>query len=156
MHYLWRQIGSKISLSDSLLETYGQPEQIIIRPFPDDQGYPSPPAQYTFDFVLFYPEQGFVAEYVSVRDTKGKDFIGCPTKSYRTQLSTWNPYEAGSIKEAIKYFTNLDGISTENIGEYKQLQDVTSLSITDFYNMFRIPNSSDCVETPKELWAITN
>lgn len=140
----------------NILKTYGLPDQIIIRPFPDDEGHPSPPAQYTFDFVLFYPEQGFVVEYVSVRDEKGKNFMGCPTKSYLTQLSTWNQGEASSINEAIQYFTNLDGISKVNIGEYKQVQEVTALSLTDFYNMFRVPNSSDCVETPKQLWAATN
>ena len=29
--------------------------------------------------------------------------------------------------EAIKYFSNLDGISKANVNEYRQLQDVTSL-----------------------------
>jgi len=142
----------------NILETYGQPDQIIIRPSPDDEGHPSPPAQYTFDFVLFYPEQGFVVEYVSVRNEKGKNFIGCPTESYLTQLSTWNPDEGKSINEVIKYkyFTNLDSISKENISEYKQLQNVTPLNVTDFYNMFRVSNSSDCVGTPKESWPATN
>jgi hypothetical protein len=37
----------------TVLEVYGQPDEILVRPFPDDVGYPSPPAQYTFDFVLF-------------------------------------------------------------------------------------------------------
>jgi hypothetical protein len=139
------------SLSN-VLEEYGQPEQIIIRPFPDDEGYPSPPAQYTFDFVLFYPKKGFVAEYVAVRAAEGSDFVGCPNKSYIAQISSWNPERSVSITEAVQYFSNLDGISEGNISEYKQLQDVTSLSLTDFYNVFRMSNSSDCVKTRKELW----
>jgi hypothetical protein len=136
----------------TILEVYGQPNQIIIRPFPDDIGHPSPPAQYTFDFVLFYPKQGFVAEYISVRAEEGNHFVGCPSKSYSTHFSSWNPDESISIREAIKYFSNLDGISEVSFGEYKQLQDVTSLSTTDFYKMFRISDSSECVQTPKEFW----
>lgn len=144
----------RFSLS-SILEENGKPDQIIIRPFPDDEGHPSPPAQYIFDFVLFYPKQGFIAEYVSVRAEDGNDFVGCPTKSYITHISSWNPEESIPIIEAIQYFSNFDGISEGNIGEYKQLQDVTTLSLTDFYNKFRLSNSSDCVKTPKELWAVT-
>ena len=142
------------SLSN-VLEEYGQPDQIIIRPFPDYEGHPSPPAQYTFDFVLFYPKQGFVAEYVSVRATEGNSFVGCPTKSYITHISSWNPEKSVSITEAIQYFSNLDGVSKGNISEYKQLQDVTSLSLADFYDVFRISNSNNCVKTPKELWVDT-
>lgn len=140
----------------TILEEYGQPDKLIIRPFPDDEGYPSPPAQYTFDFVLFYPKQGFVAEYVSVRAEEGNNFVGCPTKSYITQISSWNPEEAISIAEAIQYFNNLDGILEVNISEYRQLEDVTSLSLTDFYNLFRVSNSSECVNTPKDVWVNPN
>lgn len=60
------ELLQSFSLS-TILEAYGQPDQIIIRPFPDDLGHPSPPAQYTFSFVLFYPKQGFTVEYISVR-----------------------------------------------------------------------------------------
>ena len=139
----------------TVLEIYGQPDQILIRPFPDHEGYPSPPAGYTFDFVLFYLKQGFVAEYIAVRAEAGSNFVGCATKSYITQISSWNPDESISMTEAIKYFSNLDGIYEANISEYKQLQDVTSLSITDFHNMYRISDSSECVQTPKELWPST-
>jgi hypothetical protein len=146
------KLMAKFSLSN-ILEEYGQPDQILIRPFPNDEGHPSPPAQYTFDFVLFYPKQGFVAEYVSIRAEEENSFVGCPTKSYFTHISSWNPEKSISITEAIEYFSNLDGISEDNISEYKQIQDVTSLGLTDFYNMFRTPNSNGCVKTSKELWA---
>jgi hypothetical protein len=137
----------------TILEVYGQPNQIIIRPFPDDLGHPSPPAQYTFDFVLFYPKQGFVVEYTSVREEEGSHFVGCPTKSYITHVSSWDTNESMSISKAIKYFSNLDGISAGNISEYKQLQDVTTVSLSDFYDMFRRSNSNECIKTSKELWA---
>lgn len=148
----YEDLLKSFSLS-TILEVYGRPGQIIIRPFPDDLGHPSPPAQYTFDVVLFYPKQGFVAEYISVRAEDGDNFIGCPTKSYTTRIASWNPAESMSLTEAIKYFSNLDGISETNIREYKQLQDVTSLSLAEFYNVFRMSNTSDCIKTPKELWA---
>lgn len=136
----------------SILNTYGQPEQIIIRSVPDDFGHPSPPAQYTFSFVLFYPRQGFVVEYIAVRAESENDYVGCPTKSYVTNISSWNSNESTSITEAVEHFSNLDGISKVNIGEYMQLQDVTPMSIEDFYNTFKIQNSDECVHTPKENW----
>jgi hypothetical protein len=140
----------------TILEVYGQPDQVIIRPFPDDLGHPSPPAQYTFGFVLFYPKQGFVVEYISVREEEENNFVGCPTKSYITQISSWDTNESLSISEAIKYFSNLDGISAGNISEYKQLQDATPLSLADFYNIFRRSNSTECINTSKALWVGAN
>jgi hypothetical protein len=148
------ELLKSFSLSN-ILETYGQPEQIIIRPFPDDIGHPSPPAEYTFGFVLYYPEEGFVAEYIAVRGESGDNFVGCPTKSYATHFSSWNPSETISINESLEHFSNLDGISQVNISEYKNLQDVTSLSITDFYKTFKTSSSSECVQTPKKLWPNT-
>jgi hypothetical protein len=97
-----------------------------------------------------------VVEYVTIRAEEGSDFVGCPTKSYITDISSWDPDKSLPISEAIKYFSSLDGISASNIGEYQQLQDVTTLSLTDFYNMFRMSNSSACVKSSKEMWASAN
>jgi hypothetical protein len=93
-----------------------------------------------------------VVEYISAREEQENNFTGCPTKSYITQISSWNPDEIISIGESVKYFSNLDGISKINISEYKKVQDVTPLSITDFYNTFKTSSSNKCVQTPKKLW----
>lgn len=142
----------KSFLLPNILETYGQPDQIIIRPSPEYLGHPSPPAQYTFGFVLFYPQWGFVVEYIAVREENADNFVGCPTKPYVLHLSSWDPNKSITMNESIVHFSNLDGISKGNFSDYKQLQDVTSLKVIDFYNTFRVLNSSECVQTPKNLW----
>lgn len=145
------EILKSFTLSN-ILETYGEPNQIYIRPYPDHQGYPSPPAQYTFDFVLFYEKQGFLVEYISVRDEKGNYFVGCPSKSYVTQISTWDTKKPMSLNQSVTFLSNLDGISKNNVNFYKQIQAVTSQTVSDFYKTFSEPHTNECVQTQKDLW----
>lgn len=135
-----------------ILNLYGPPTQILIRPFPNDLGHPSPPAQYTFDFVLVYPENGFLIQYISERTQQGKYFVGCPTKPYSLNISTWSPKTPLNLVDAVEYFSNIDGISNQNISAFKLIEEVTSLNNAQFYEIFRNPNSNECVETHKELW----
>lgn len=135
-----------------ILNLYGLPTQILVRPFPDDPGHPSPPAQYTLDFVLVYPEKGFLIQYISERTERGKYFVGCPTKPYSINISAWDPNTPLNLVDAVEYFSNIDGINSQNVSAFKAVENVTSLSIRQFYEIFRNPNSNECIETPKELW----
>lgn len=134
-----------------ILNTYGPPTQILVKVFPDDPEAPQS-AIYLFDFVLFYPQQGFVVEYLSVREEYGEYYLGCPTKAH-IDLSTWNPRKKLSLGDAIRYFSNVNGISRSNLVSFKPIEDVTSLGISNFYDMYRDKTFEGCVATPKDLWS---
>ena len=135
-----------------ILNLYGPPAQILVRPFPNDPGRPSPPAQYTFDFVFVYPNNGFLIQYIAERTERGKYFVGCPTKPYSLNISAWNPNTPLNLVDAVEYFSNIDGVNSQNVSAFKSIEDATSLNIRQFYEIFRNPNSNECIETPKELW----
>lgn len=136
---------------DRILALYGAPQQILVLPFPDDPGHPSPPAHYPFSLVLFYPEYGFLVEYSSARQEQNEYYVGCPAKSHIT-LAAWNPKIPMEIENAVKYFPNIYGISLSQLKNFRQLQEVTTLSVDGFYEQYKNPNFSECVQTPKSLW----
>jgi len=137
-----------------ILATYGLPSQILVRPFPDYVGHPSPPAQYTFAFILLYPDKGFLVEYISERLEQNGFFVGCRTKPYSLNLSAWDPNEPLTLLEAVQNLSGLEGISDQNAEAFKPMEDVTALSTKDFYEIFKNANSEACIKTPKELWPL--
>lgn len=136
----------------NVLNVYGLPSQILIWPFPDSPGRPSPPAQYTFSFVLLYTEKGFLAQYTSERKERDNYFVGCPTEPHSLDISAWDPKVHLDLMDAVKYFSNIDGINSQNASVFKALEDVTSLNIREFYEVFRATGTTECIETLKDLW----
>jgi hypothetical protein len=135
---------------DRILSTFGAPREIIVHPFPDDPGHPSPPAQYPFSFVLYYPERGFLMEYSSARGEQSGFYIGCPTASH-IAVSTWAPTGPLSIDEAVRYFSNLYGVNPSTVGSFRPIADVTDFDVNSFYQTFKVPTDK-CIETPRQLW----
>lgn len=136
----------------SVLSVYGPPSQVLIWPFPDSPGRPSPPAQYTFSFVLLYTEKGFLVQYTSERKERDNYFVGCPTEPHSLDISAWDPKVPLDLINAVKYFSNVDGINSQNASVFKALEDVTSLNIMEFYEVFRATGTTECIETLKDLW----
>lgn len=135
---------------NSILNIHGIPQQILILPFPDDPGHPSPPAHYPFSFVLYYSDKGFLVEYSSSRDEQDGYYIGCPTESH-TKVSVWNSDSFATIENVVKYFSNIYGINAATIKDYRLIEDVTSLDPNAFYETFKA-QTNECVKTPKTLW----
>jgi len=147
----YNELLRSFSLSQ-ILNTFGNPEKVIILPFPDYPHRPSPPAQYPFNFVLFYPDLGFTIEYIAQRQEHNGDYIGCPTQSYAVNISAWDPSYSLTLAEAVKYFSNTDGINSENWVTYKPIQNITTLDIIHFADIFKDPTSQECVATKKDAW----
>jgi hypothetical protein len=135
-----------------IINNYGTPEQILVLPFPDIPYHPSPPALYPFIFVLFYPNQGFLIEYVTKRQETNGQYIGCPTQSYKIELSAWNSSDQLTIDQAIKGFSSTDGITIGNIEQFMPLQNQTNLSIDQFVELYKNQKAQGCVYTQKEIW----
>ncbi len=137
-------------LLNRILNIYGVPQQILILPFPDDPGHPSPPAHYPFSFVLYYPDKGFLIEYSSSRDEQNGYYIGCPPESH-IAVSVWDSDRVSTIEDVVKDFSNIYGINAATINDYKLIQDVTSFDPDSFYETFKA-QTNECVQSPKSLW----
>lgn len=131
-----------------ILSNYGQPTQVLLAPFPDDPDR-SDITWHPFILVLLYPEEGIFVEYVSPRETAGNNFIGCPSKSH-ISLAVWSP-ESGL---ALEYVIQKAGSEINELNKeyFKPVEEATTLSLADFYQKFKNPENTDCLETSKKLW----
>jgi hypothetical protein len=136
----------------NILRTYGPPQQIWVMPFPDDPEYPTPPL-YTFNFILVYPDDGFLVEYRTERTQQDDYYVGCPTKAYSLAISAWDPKSPITLMEAVQGFSSVNGASIYNINRFRPIDDVTSFNIANFYSTFVAPDSDECVQSFQRLWA---
>ena len=131
-----------------ILSNYGPPSQVLLKPFLDDpqradvQWWP-------FSIVLLYPEQGIFIEYVSRRETVGANFAACPSKS-TISLAVWDPQSSLSLEYVVQKAGSQ--INELNIASFKSVENATSMTLEEFYEVFRDPRNIACVETPQELW----
>ncbi len=135
----------------SILDLYGPPSEILIAAFPDDPGYPSPPAQYSFSTVLVYSEKGFLMQYTSIRKEENESYYGCPQFSH-VDVSTWNPRVNLSVSDAVRYFSGVDSINSETITFFHEIADVTEYTVKSFYEQFNSSQNTQCVYSPKSFW----
>lgn len=141
--------GEQLSLYmlPQILSQYGRPSSVMLttlaEPPPQsrggDIGY--------FRIILLYPDQGILVRYITQIHVVGQYVLGCPTNAH-IELEL---YPAGS---GDSFFENLDPSLQEDIrNNYKPLEEVTSMSIDNFYQTFRQP-TDECLKTPTNLWPI--
>jgi hypothetical protein len=137
-----------------ILRDYGSPAEIWIMPFPEDELHRSTYATggYPFDFVLIYPDKGFAVEYMARVKDEGDGYLtACPNTAYMN-ISSWNPKGNPQFSEIATYFSRTDSLSASNFAGFKQIQEVTSLGVKDFHELYSDPNYHVCVKTPRNLW----
>jgi hypothetical protein len=132
-------------LLPSILSTYGQPYQVLITVRPDEPDHDNI-NYHPFSLALYYPEIGIFMEYVMMRETKDSNYIGCPDQS-EISLTVWNPEENLSLE----YLVEKAG-SEIILSILKPINEATSLTVTEFYQIFNNPENTACIETPMELW----
>lgn len=143
-----------------LLNNYGVPSEVLVLAFPRD---PFLHADYEpFSFVVIYSEIGIMAEYISPTQWIGEmkelstpslwvgDIArGCPSQSILT-LRTWDIKKNIPIKKIASIATS-EGISETAYDYFKPIQDVTSMSINDFYEIFKDPKNTQCINVNSSL-----
>ncbi len=137
-------------LLPNILSEYGRPSDILIAPFPDDPDYPSD-AKIPFSIVLFYQDKGIFAEYILPKGKNGENLVGCPTKAGYLTVIVWPPNQHLSIETVASMNTGL-GINKLNVDYFKTIENATSMTVEDFYQTFKSPESTACIETPKNIW----
>jgi hypothetical protein len=138
----------------NILRDYGQPDEIWVKPFPENDNLP-----YTyrtgsapFDFLLIYSDDGFAVEYMAwVIVTDDGYLMGCPNTAYM-KIASWKPDRKVDFAEMASYFSGTHSLSASNYFEFKPIQEVTLLQVEDFYENYKNPDFSECVKTPRSLW----
>ncbi len=144
-----------------LLSNYGMPSEVLVIAFPYDI---FSKADYEpFSIVVIYSDLGIMAEYVSPTQWVGKMVElptpglsvgeiarGCPSQSYLT-LRTWDVKKNIPIRE-IASIASGEGISETAYDYFFPIQEATSMSINDFYEKFKEPNNTLCLDLPSSLW----
>lgn len=125
----------------SVLSTYKQPGNVLIFA---NEGW-----RY-FELVLDYSNQGFVIWYSAPLDSDGEKFLGCPAKAF-VKLYLWVPDLTYTWTEGVTGNGDTSELDSLN-RDFRPLEDVTSMTIDEFYNTFVNADNETCLETPKELW----
>jgi hypothetical protein len=118
-----------------LLSTYGPPEQAYV--FLDtgiaDMGL-------GIDLYLLhldYPDQGWVAHLEMPLHLADGLFLGCPSEAF-TNLRLWSP-----DTPARDYELDSEVLFT--------IEEATGLTLEEFYQEFKDPTTTECLETPSNL-----
>jgi len=127
----------------NILTKYGQPSQVLFRSFAPNFIW------YESRTLLFYPENGFYVLYISKNDLKtinDKQFIEtCPSEGL-IWLGLFDANDSLSLQDLLKPY--------EKLSKYKELEEVTEMTIEKFYEVFQVPDCNTKIITPVELWPV--
>jgi len=99
-----------------------------------------------FAILLLYPDQGILINYTTQMYLIGNKVRGCPVNAH-VEMELYPIGSSDSFFEMLRQ-TNW----AVKFNYYKPLEEVTSLSIEEFYQTFR-ESTDKCIETPTNLWA---
>jgi hypothetical protein len=143
---LYQKLVSRYTLND-ILSTYGIPSEVIVlvKIYDFEPNTPS-----IFDLRILYPEKGIFAQYYSILEQKGDNYLGCPSKA---DISLYLiPSGNGNSYQQILPSISSEWIQYKSPDDYKSnLADVTHMSIENFYQTFKSPTNS-CLESPISKW----
>jgi hypothetical protein len=120
-----------------LLSAYGKPENVYIHY--ENEMYP-----HEYYLVLDYTKSGWVASFtmaLGMKTQSGDILIGCPTEAFTT-LILWSPED---IETAQKY-----GYAY-GPGNLIPIEKATSLTANAFYQQYKDPENTKCLETPASI-----
>ncbi len=124
----------------SLLERYGKPNevQLLIKPRSE------PNSHIAYDLMLIYDTRGFGVEYWGIVDDED------PIRICSIKMNDHHLYEVRLYTQDL--LPVLEERSQFFLSEFRPLDEVTSMSPDDFYQVYSDANYSGCIETSYELW----
>jgi hypothetical protein len=130
MSYRW-----KIS---QILQKMGKPTEIYLLVIPSWSEIP-------VTLVLYYPDQRvYFQKYIDAYEENGIVKICLPQKGLA--LATWS--SDFDINDRFKDFV----LGSGSERELQRLEEATSLTKDDFYEIFSDPSSLNCFESPLDVW----
>lgn len=100
-----------------------------------------------FDILLLYPDQGILVNYTTQMHLSGANVRGCPLNVH-VEAELYPSDQGDSFFDLLK--------QTDwrvKLNYYKPIDEVTTMSVEEFYEIFRV-STATCVETPAKLWPI--
>jgi hypothetical protein len=127
----------------SILSQHGTPDSVLIGTL---AGFFRDGGSWGFHILLLYPDQGLLVNYTTQMQLVGKNILGCPSNAH----VEFELYPSG---EGDSFFRLLEPTNwPQNIkSNYKPLEEVTSMSLEEFYQTFSQPTDK-CIETPANWW----
>jgi len=135
-------ISTRLSFQlHQLLTDYGKPGQVFIKTYSN-----SPSSNLPFRLVIYYPKQHILAYYQLKAEREGDYLVACP-QQIAPRLWLWPKNELWTnarIQEAV--------LNPETTVPLQPLEDVTSIGIETFYQLFKQSDNLACLETPAKFW----
>jgi hypothetical protein len=98
-----------------------------------------------FDILLLYPDKGILVNYNTQMYVVGANVRGCPANA-QVEMELYPPGQRETFFEFLK-----ETDWNVKLNDYRPLEEVTSMTLDEFYETFRDDNSK-CVETPTSYW----
>jgi hypothetical protein len=135
--------GKKVAyyMLANILSENGRPSSVLLGTL---AGSYSNPDYAPFEMLLLYPDQGILVYYDLEWRMSGTNVLGCPLKN-NVQLKLYPSGNGESFMELI------NPVWGERISHYKPLEEVTSMSLDQFYQTFRQPTDK-CLVTASTNW----
>lgn len=129
----------------NILGEFGMPSRILLHV----QGQAEPGAGTQTSILLLYDDLGILADYwfldIVTQNSETGALRACPNyeHTHSVRLYLQNPENINPLERMIG---GADDYALNHL--LKPVQDVTTLSIEDFFNLFVEPDESDCLEVP--------
>ena len=140
------EVVNQYSLQN-ILSAYGEPSDILI--FTHQTGLLN--RALPVSIVLFYPQHGFMIEYVTDGQIISDNIIGCPSLAF-PNFWFWSPSEQITMDDVVSTISGYQ-IDHESIVNFKTIQDATGMNIDEFYSSFKA-DKNKCIETAKNRWPL--
>ncbi len=129
-------------LLPAILTQYGEPKEVRLLVFGSGPG-----PDILYYLLLFYPDQGFLAYYKGEGARAGDNLRIYPTQSSFI-LMMWPTGKYQQLEQAILQ-PNPNFHPAE---DHRPIQEVSDMSVEDFYARFKNAGNQTCFETPSTLW----
>jgi hypothetical protein len=127
-----------------LLASHGRPTEVFLRAHssvPEGGWLP-------YQLLLFYPEQGIMAQYFGPAEQQGENLRICPWQADIT-LWLWPPNQEMTLEGIAQVGPEFPA---EEIARFRSLQKVTGMSVEQFYQTFMQSSNVVCLDTPASMW----
>ncbi len=127
----------------NFLTVYGPPDEVFLRTFRHDEDGSQP-----YQIELFYGKLGLLLEYSGGDpNTVGEKIENCFDDMYSPFVYIWSADKPMTSTEAIEQL-----LDTQNMPYPIPLDQATGMNVTSFYETFKNPDNTTCLETPENLW----
>ncbi|MBM3150931.1 MAG: hypothetical protein FJZ96_01790 [Chloroflexi bacterium] len=126
-----------------LLSNYGPPEDISIELW---VGFDIGGGDDEFILYLDYISSGWIAPINIPVSQKNGYWVGCPGEAF-TSLRAWSPGDTATADEYLQYRNSFSGSSLFRL----PVEEALSMTIDEFYQQFKDPSNTQCLEIPIDL-----